>query len=95
MTSFATLRRFYLMVTVVDVSIPKVIAPCYDLCFPPPQLTCSFRQSGGGEVNDISSFLCGALLRRMELILQTHRQYAASTTSLAAGYSAECVLAAR
>ena len=37
MTSFATLRQFYLIVriTVVDVSIPQVIVPCHNLCFPP------------------------------------------------------------
>ena len=76
-------------------STPQEIVDSYNLCFPPHQLSCSFRQFGVGLVNDISSFLCGALLRRMELIMQTRTKHPAPTTPLAAGYSAECVLPAR
>ena len=88
LTSFVTLRQFYLVVTVVDVCITKVIVPCRNLCFPPPQLLCSLSESGGESVCVISKFLCGALLRRMGLILQPLRKMTASTTWTASGCSA-------
>ena len=60
----------------------------------PERLPWEPRTSGLGWVNDISSFLCGALPQRMALRLQTHRKHGAPPTSLAAGRNAACVLAA-
>jgi hypothetical protein len=56
----------------VDVSTAQERVESSNLCLSPHQLSSSFRHFGVGLVNDISSLLCGALLRRMEPILQTH-----------------------
>jgi hypothetical protein len=93
--SVATLRQFQLKIEVVEVSTPEKIVECYNLCFPRHKMSCSLRQFAVSLINDISPFLRGALLRRMDLILQTRSPSAAPTTSLAAGYSAQCVLVAK
>ncbi len=69
----------------VDVSTAQERVESSNLWFSPHQVSTSFRHFGVGLVNDITLGQRHHVRQHMEPILQTHWQYAASTTPLAAG----------